>query len=502
MSGQIAEGVTNEVTNPSFESDTTLWSANTATFDLSTDYAKVGDKSLKVELSSDVSVVGGVYTAAISTDATGISTDEWTGSAHIYVPSTAAPAEFTMYNIQDGGSDAQTSTGNTNWAGLAAGWNYIYNTATLESTDRTDQYLAIYMHGTSDNYYYLDAVQLENRSYPTPYCDGDLGDGHIWSGTSDASASIRGNQILSYGVGSSGSTDAVMNEETGGFACRVSFPAMESGINNRVFRWWDSSDGDAIYMNLDSVGVLTAVMYTTDVEQVSLTYDASVWEDHTWYHVAMTWEANDVRLYINGEQDTQDVSAAMPTIESTVIHIGESTDAEPMNGWMDELAIFAYAPSAFQIWELYNSNKAGVDDQGWVHDSLWYGMIYPYLAAGTVVLSGAYSMWLDLSMFVSGLLELTGIPSPIAMWKRFFSGVVELVDSFEFTVYYDQVVAGLITFSSRFAKPLGVFGAILGQIRLAMGLVATEQPVKSQIVLGLTETDGSPLSADVEIDAN
>lgn len=37
---------------------------------------------------------------------------------------------------------------------------------------------------------YLDAVQYEFKSYPTPYCDGSLGDGHAWGGDGTPHANI------------------------------------------------------------------------------------------------------------------------------------------------------------------------------------------------------------------------------------------------------------------------------------------------------------------------
>jgi hypothetical protein len=37
----------------------------------------------------------------------------------------------------------------------------------------------------------VDAVQLEQKAYATSYCDGTIGTGYAWSGTANASASVR-----------------------------------------------------------------------------------------------------------------------------------------------------------------------------------------------------------------------------------------------------------------------------------------------------------------------
>jgi len=512
MSGQIAEATINYTMDPHVgNTDIAYWLRTGSTdliFRYSSDDAKVGTGCIYM-----TTAVGAQSTASRgfyscdwleeSTDASIYAGQTWTLSGWGRNEVLGDTGFFTQYYEQKGASTSWVLIASNNHLFPTTDWTYFKHTDTF-SADATAHWVRTRYVGLTGDLW-LDAIQWEQKPYPTPYCDGDLGDGHEWWAGSDASASIRGDQVLSYGVGSSGSTDAIINEENGGFACRVAFPTMESGITNRIFRWWDSYNTEGIYLNLTATGTIAGVVYTTDVMQTYLSYDASAWEDHTWYHIAMTWEANDVRLYIEGVQDTQDVSAAMPTIASTVIHIGESTGTQPMNGWVDELAIFSYTPGPRQIKELAATNKAGAEDKGWVHDSLWVTFIGNCTVAGTVVLSGAYSMWLDLSMFVSGLLELTGTSAPITTWKRFFSGVVDFVSGglTDYpTVFYDQVVSGLITFSGRFAKPLGVFGAILSQIRLAIGLTSAEQPVKSQIVMGLTETDGSPLSADVEIEAN
>ena len=47
---------------------------------------------------------------------------------------------------------------------------------------------------------YLDAAQIEQLDYPTCYCDGSLGPGHVWAGAAHGSTSTRTVHALRYGI--------------------------------------------------------------------------------------------------------------------------------------------------------------------------------------------------------------------------------------------------------------------------------------------------------------
>lgn len=77
------------------------------------------------------------------------------------------------------------------------------------------------------------------------------------------------------------------------------------------------------------------------------------WIDLEWYHIALTWNESTVAIYVNGTQEVQqDMDFDMSTITSNLsvnsINGGASGYSQ-FNGWMDELAVFDYAKTDFNV---------------------------------------------------------------------------------------------------------------------------------------------------------
>lgn len=83
----------------------------------------------------------------------------------------------------------------------------------------------------------------------------------------------------------------------------------------------------------------------------------------TTYHVVVTWDGSNVRLYINGVLDATYAHTIAPNIESTSLKIGWSAFGSPFqeywDGKIDEVAVYPSALSAARIAAHYDAGTAG-----------------------------------------------------------------------------------------------------------------------------------------------
>ncbi|MCS7091527.1 MAG: LamG-like jellyroll fold domain-containing protein [Verrucomicrobiota bacterium] len=79
-----------------------------------------------------------------------------------------------------------------------------------------------------------------------------------------------------------------------------------------------------------------------------------------WHHVALTWDSERLRLYVNGREQTN--RAAVGTLRATTQPV--TLGAIPQYGWwgvgrLDEVAIYGRALSASELWGIYQAAGAG-----------------------------------------------------------------------------------------------------------------------------------------------
>lgn len=171
----IDTAITNLVTNPSFETNTTSW-GNTATASISritSDHIS-GDACLQVVVASG-SAQGATYTV------TGLTIGlTYTVSCFVKSVSLAAGAFGQIITNTSGGAFSFTTT--TSWARNTA--NFVA-TATSEAL--------IFATATAAGTFLLDAIQVElsTTGTATTYADGSMGQGYAWNGTAHASTSTR-----------------------------------------------------------------------------------------------------------------------------------------------------------------------------------------------------------------------------------------------------------------------------------------------------------------------
>lgn len=175
------EATHNLVTNPSFEQDTSGWaSGHSDTLTRSSVQQFRGAYSLRVQAND---------TGAVSayTDVSVVANQQYAISAWFYVPASWAGSDpdLTAWN----GAAFTTFLGVADPVGERDQW--VRRTVVVTPTSTTLRVAALVPSGNvTGNVFYLDAVQVERKPYPTTYCDGDQ-PGCRWTAAPHASASER-----------------------------------------------------------------------------------------------------------------------------------------------------------------------------------------------------------------------------------------------------------------------------------------------------------------------
>ena len=82
--------------------------------------------------------------------------------------------------------------------------------------------------------------------------------------------------------------------------------------------------------------------------------------NNTWQHVAMTFDGNTIRCYLNGQQTGSASFAGSINNNSNNVRIGKSTSY--FNGSIDEVAVYSKELSAVEIGEHYETQRAKFTD--------------------------------------------------------------------------------------------------------------------------------------------
>lgn len=185
----VPEATTNLATNPSFETNTTNWSAaGSASIARATTQQRHGAYGLAITMTSATGD-GAAYGTATALSTT--SGQPYSASIDVYAP-TGMPLKVyfaTTGGVQVGGAKQFKGTGR--WQRIAITYNETSTTSRRVYVTKD----ASTMTGTV----YLDGFQVENKTYDTTYCDGDQRGlipnqsppAYYWQGTPHASTSVR-----------------------------------------------------------------------------------------------------------------------------------------------------------------------------------------------------------------------------------------------------------------------------------------------------------------------
>jgi len=247
---------------------------------------------------------------------------------------------------------------------LTSEWQRIEFTATYGAGSTTRR-IAIRLH-ISGMEAYIDAVQLEEKAYATPYCDGGLGEGHSWSGTPHASTSSRTAAVLKY--------DGVVPRESftvmGWFASSMREGETGLGVPGTIGSFFQIGD----YYGNPGLNVMKwysggyTALYFKDSDDAGWTGTASqviAFEPDEWFFIAVTYDGSEIKYYAwrpDGTElspvtisDVGDGFGAGPNLD---LRIGNSSDTtHAKNVFADDVAVFDRALSAEEIQSIYASGE-------------------------------------------------------------------------------------------------------------------------------------------------
>jgi hypothetical protein len=336
---QIAEGTVNLLARGSFETggSTDGWVGVTGNlpdaYAIETARTLYGSKSGRFRFDAGISTVRG-----ISQSFTAPADGDYTFSGWIWIYGYSAGS----LSIDLGTGTRITYSANTN------GWVKFYVTQTLVAGTRSAR---LFTDSTPKfvGYMIIDGLQVEQKSYPTPYCDGSLMRGNTWTSSPSTpfiSTSTRVASNLSF-------------TRPSGIEDKFTFCAWiyrgGCSTSNSIFR--GNSASSATMMIVLPDGRMQAFWNGTSVTSA---VDKLV-PIYTWTHVAMTVDESSMTIYING------VSAATPVsvtgyldVTATAFFIGSnytSPASSSLNGLIDELMIKDQALSAQDIKAIASSSS-------------------------------------------------------------------------------------------------------------------------------------------------
>ena len=333
---QFAEPTTNFSVNSSFEGTLAgTWStAGTSTLEKSSDYAYIGDYSGKfVRGDTQYIVANSTFAASAS----------YILSAYVR---RSDGAEVTSADII-GCFIENVSLGAVTIVAVENNWYRVISPVRVAVADGVSNF-GLYIGG-SPRTLYFDAVQLEEKAYVTPYCDGSLGNGHSWSGTTHASTSSRTATVLSYPV--SGNID--FNQGSVGFW--IYWTPSAATFKRMFYSYYDADNYIALLSDatngLYAYGEWQGTLWSSSGGALPMSSG--------WHHVVMTWAAGgNVVVYLDGV-----ASSALPvypdidpTLLPTTFYVGGTNNSAQVNAVMDEFFILDRVLDADDVRAIYYSN--------------------------------------------------------------------------------------------------------------------------------------------------
>ena len=305
----LEDGVSNLITNNSFETDLTGVTQNGGTNSRVNTQALFGTWSLRCQTSS--TGTGWYYTV------TSVTSTSTTYTFSVYVRGTGNVRLFGYGNVS--GNIATTNVT------LTSTWTRYTVTFTYGASD-TSRLVGVEQNGAGTADWYSDGTQLEQRGYATTYA-----------------ASSRTVSIVRYNAANN--FDATTCTLSGWF-----YFASLSG-RTATFFGGDNTGSLTIYANSTSVNV------SRKDASVVATYSGTL-AANTWTHIAVTVSGGTVtKLYINGSlaaSGTAGSAYATPTY--FMVGSYATSGSNNINGYIDDVASIGRVLTADEIASIYNSN--------------------------------------------------------------------------------------------------------------------------------------------------
>jgi len=231
---------------------------------------------------------------------------------------------------------------------VSGSWTRYYKAFTTPASGCTT--IRAILSGTSFGNIYMDAVQVEQRGYVTPYIDGTLGgysaggtpdgSGHAWSGAAHASTSSRSASQIYYPTANNL-----------GFVGTIMAWVKRDGLhgNNMTVLRASGTTAGHIILRITPAGYPQTYAGTAGVTGPDVVpYD-------TWTHLAMVYTGSNVYLYVNGRHAAHGASAGFEGMPVNM-YVGCFGTADEFNGLIDDLCILDRAmeinPSTYECPEI------------------------------------------------------------------------------------------------------------------------------------------------------
>ncbi len=349
---QLAEATTNLCTNPSFETNTSNWVSSWGdTLSRSSEQAKYGSYSLKIAADGTTNGQGA------SRDTTVTAGQTYTVSCWVYVPSsyTGASPSPRIYD----GANFTTALGAV---AITQRDEWVYWSTTQTITSTTLRFL-LYASANvaAGQAFYLDAVQVEQKTYATPYCDGALGNGHSWSGTAHASTSSRTYARLSY---ASPVSNPPLTVALWYYVDSASQIAGSPYYYTNLI--WSSDDANnalnrfVIQYNPYTPAWIMRVSNGSGTETTISSGEGSL--ANGWHHFVATADTSgSIAIYIDGVLKASTTGANIPATMTGAMTVGSRLAGtgnadRGANGVVDDVFVLSRAASADEIRAIYESN--------------------------------------------------------------------------------------------------------------------------------------------------
>jgi len=337
---QIAEGTTNLVLNPSLEVG--LAAMDVAGFEVSERAEAPWEGNYGSQVWHGLSASDGDRRVMWSTDALAANTT-YTWSLH------ASGSGRVLVYLYDG---AQVFAEET----ITLGSAMVRFTGTGKSSSSAT-FGGLYIRVTdvgSPVEIWCDGLQVEARSYATPYADGSLGPGHAWLGEPHASASSRGGGALSYpesGLNPEGGTIALwVGKADWVYRHEEEWVAVQDAGDERLefFRGTDGWAFRAVSLAGADVG---SALAPQDYEFAS-----------GWHQFVLVWGTEAGAVYLDGELWAHVGGMSGGLAYERAVHqllIGSYGGVSRVaNATFDELVIWGRALSDDEIRVLYTGNAS------------------------------------------------------------------------------------------------------------------------------------------------
>jgi hypothetical protein len=288
---QLGEATTNLVSNPSFETNTTSWSGiSSGTIARVSSDSYIGDYCLQITTPGSTAA-GAFFVYTTSTHGT------YTGQFMIKAATASDIGKTASILMRANYSDA-TTTDVSVLITLSEEWQ-LATAAVTSNGAKTLSNISIFARdltaGTA-RVFLIDAVQVEAKSYRTPYCDGSLGSGFAWTGTAHASTSTRTGTRLEYS--STSVTSNNIDPAKGTVMMWVYTTGMNSGGHFLFGAGSTNTTLDAFIR--DTSGGVVVFNYNG----TALSYVIGTSHYNTWTHFAFTWDffQGIQKIFIDGQE--------------------------------------------------------------------------------------------------------------------------------------------------------------------------------------------------------